>query len=60
MENYIKIETLGRGTYGNVHLVKNIHSQKVIKDIYNQLFALKKMPLLKKENASKVKIENEV
>ena len=29
MDKYIKLETLGRGTYGNVLLVKNLENNKV-------------------------------
>jgi serine/threonine protein kinase len=31
MENYLKIESLGRGTFGNVYLVKNLQTSKVDK-----------------------------
>lgn len=30
MDKYIKLETIGRGTYGNVLLVKSLEDNKVI------------------------------
>ena len=59
MDKYIKIASLGRGTNGDVYMVKNKYSLKVFSYLY-KLFALKKVVLKKYEKKQSIKIENEV
>ena len=59
MENYFKIANIGQGTYGNVYLVKNKTSLKVLLFII-KLYALKTVIYNKNEKKQSYNIENEV